>query len=164
MMVKGKKLTAESFSRFGKVVDIPQSPPIVETETIKYWGTIATFEVEGETEVGICAIKKDSNTIDSMERHVQTPELITPIEGDFVLPVAPSRNLEDPGDCPDAENVKAFYVTEKQAVLMDRGVWHWAPIPVGEEASFFVIFRKETTKTDHQIKGFRDGKSLTVTW
>ena len=162
MIVKSKKLTADSFSKFGKIIDIPQSPPSVESETVKYWSTIATFMLDGEIEVGICIVKKHSNILEFMERHVQTPELITPIEGDFILPVAVSRNLVDPEETPIAEDVEAFYINEKQAVVMNKGVWHWAPFPVREEASFFVIFKKETSKRDTVVKSFRDGKKVIV--
>jgi len=164
MVLKAKRLTAASFSKFGKAIDIPKSPPLVETETVKYWGTIASFMVEGETEVGICIVKKDSNIIESMERHVGTPELIAPIEGDFVIPVAASRNLEDPNETPKVEDSEAFYVNEKQAFVMDKGVWHWAPFPVGKESSFYVIFKKETTKRDMTVKKFKDEKKISVVW
>jgi len=164
LVVRAKKLTAHSFSRFGQVVDVPKAPPLVERETVKYWGTLATFMIEGETEVGICVVKKDSDTFETMERHVQTPELLTPIKGDFVIPVAAPGNLEDPQETPSVKDVEAFYVHEEQAIMMDKGVWHWAPLPVGEEASFFVIFKKETAKRDMTIRKFKDGKRISLRW
>jgi len=160
--VKAKKLTAESFSKFGKVVEIPRT--LDETKTVNYWGTLATFKVEGQSEVGVCIVKKNSNRMDSMERHVKTPEVLVPIEGDFVLPVALSKDLEDPDERPSAENVEAFYVNDKQCLVMAEGVWHWAPFPAWEQASFFVIFKKETSKSDMAISKFKEGKEIIVTW
>lgn len=160
--VKAKKLTAESFSKFGKVVEIPGT--LDETKTVNYWGTLATFKVEGESEVGVCLVKKNLNRLDSMERHVKTPEVLVPIDGDFVLPVALSKDLEDPDERPNAENVEAFYVNDKQCLVMAEGVWHWAPFPVGEQASFFVIFKKETSKNDFAVSKLEEGKEFTVTW
>jgi len=163
VVLKAKRFIEGSFSQ-GKVIDIPEAPPLVESETVKYWGTLASFMVEGEVEIGICIVKRGSNVMEQMERHVETPELITPIEGDFVIPVAASRNLEDPEETPRVEDVKAFYISERQAFLMDRGVWHWAPFPVGKEASFFVIFKKGTTKRDMTVKKFEGGKKISVVW
>jgi len=152
MIVKVKNLTAEAFSKFGEFVEVPSFPPLVESENVKYWGTVATFKVEGETEIGICIVRKGSNVLEFMERHVQTPEVLVPIKGDFILPVATSKNLEDPEECPRAEDIEAFYIKDEQAVIMKKGVWHYAPIPVGSESSFFVIFKKETTKRDLDLK------------
>ena len=82
---------------------------MVETETVKYWGTIATYLVDGETEVGICIVKKDSTVFESMERHVQTPEVMAPLEGDFVMPMVVSKNLEDPKENPKFHAIIAPY-------------------------------------------------------
>ena len=58
LTVKAKKLTASSFSKFGKVADVHTVPPLVETEHLKFWTTIATYTVDGETEIALCHVKK----------------------------------------------------------------------------------------------------------
>jgi hypothetical protein len=58
LMIKAKKLTANSFIKFGKVADAHTVPPIVETENLKFWTTIATYTVNGETEIALCYVKK----------------------------------------------------------------------------------------------------------
>ena len=162
MIVKVKELTSESFSKFGKVVDIPKTNPLVESKTVRFWPTVATFNVKGEGEVGIAIIKKGTTTIDQMERHVETPEILSPIQGDFILPVAVSKDLNDESELPDATGIDAFYVKETQGIIMNVGVWHWAPIPTGESTSFFVIFKKETTKKDCEIKRIKEGNKVIV--
>ena len=152
MIVRARNLTAEAFSKFGRVIEVPNSKPLVERENVKFWGTIATFKVDGEAEIGICVVKKDSNILKFMERHVQTPEVIIPIKGDFVLPVAISKNLDDRDEYPKAEDVEAFYIRDEQALILNKGVWHYAPLPVENKASFFVIFKKETTRRDLDVK------------
>ena len=152
VIVKVKDLTVEAFSKFGRVIEAPNFQPLVENENVKYWGTVATFKVEGETEIGICIVKKGSNILEFMERHVQTSEVIIPIEGDFILPVAASKSLEDAGEHPKAEDIEAFYIKDEQAIVLNKGVWHYAPLPIMEEASFFVIFKKETAKHDLDLK------------
>jgi ureidoglycolate hydrolase len=162
LTVKAKKLTASSFAKFGKVADAHTVPPLVETENLKFWTTIATYTVDGETEIALCHVKKSVDFVGLLERHVKTPEILVPIKGDFLLPVAPAGNLEDITEIPEASGVEAFLVRSNQAVVMEKGVWHTAPIPIGKETSFFVIFKKETTKQDAVFKKLRNDETVIV--
>lgn len=162
LMVKAKKLTANSFFKFGKVADAHTVPPLVETENLKFWTTIATYTVDGETEIALCHVKKSVDSVGLLERHVKTPEILVPIKGDFILPVAPAGNLQDPTLTPEASDVEAFLVRSDQAVVMEKGVWHTAPVPVHKETSFFVIFKKETTKQDAVFKKLKNDQTVKV--
>jgi ureidoglycolate hydrolase len=162
LTVKAKKLTTSSFSKFGKVADTYTVLPLVETENLKFWTTIATYTVDGETEIALCHVKKSVDFVGLLERHVKTPEILVPIKGDFILPVAPAGNLEDLTEIPEASGVEAFLVRSNQAVVMEKGVWHTAPIPIGKETSFFVIFKKETTKQDAVFKKLRNDETVRV--
>jgi ureidoglycolate hydrolase len=162
LTVKAKKLTANSFSKFGKVADAHTVPPLVETENLKFWTTIATYTVDGETEIALCHVKKSVDFVGLLERHVKTPEILVPIKGDFILPVAPAGNLENSTEITEASSVEAFLVRSDQAVVMEKGVWHTAPIPIGKETSFFVIFKKETTKQDAVFKKLRNDETVRV--
>ncbi len=80
-----------------------------------------------------------------MERHLNTPELLIPIDAPFVLPV----QLEESAD----SGVGAFLVNIGEAVVVDRAVWHGACLPVGKrKSSYFVIFRRNTPHEDVQKK------------
>ncbi len=162
LSVKVKKLTASSFAKFGKIADAKIKPPLVDAENLKFWTTIATYTVDGETEIALCQVKKSVDSVGMLERHVKTPEILVPIEGDFILPVAPAGNLQDSAETPEASDVEAFLVHSDQAVVMEKGVWHTAPIPIGKETSFFVIFRKETTKQDVVFKKLKNNETVKV--
>lgn len=159
---KVKKLTPASFTKFGKIADATIKPPLVDAENLKFWTTIASYKVDGETEIALCQVKRSVDSVGMLERHIKTPEILVPIEGDFILPVAPARSLQDPAEAPEAASVEAFLVHSDQAVVMDVGVWHTAPIPVGKETSFFVIFRKETTKQDAVFKKLKNDETVKV--
>ena len=163
LTVNVKRLTAGSFAKFGKIADAKIKPPLVDAENLKFWTTIATYTVDGETEIALCQVKKSVDSVGMLERHVKTPEILVPIEGDFILPVAPVGNLQDSAETPEATSVEAFLVRSDQAVVMERGVWHTAPIPIGKETSFFVIFRKETTKQDAVFKKLKNDETVKVT-
>jgi len=162
LTIKVKKITPTSFAKFGKVADAKIKPPLVDAENLKFWTTITTYTVDGETEIALCQVKKSVDSVEMLERHVKTPEILVPIEGDFILPVAPAGNLQDPEETPEASSVEAFLVRSDQAVVMEKGVWHTAPIPIGEETSFFVIFRKETTKQDAAFKKLKNDETVKV--
>jgi ureidoglycolate hydrolase len=162
LTVKAKKLITSSFSKFGKVADAHTILPLVETENLKFWTTIATYTVDGETEIALCHIKKSVNFVGLLERYVKTTEILVPIKGDFILPVAPIGNLQNQTEIPEASGVEAFLVRSNQAVVMEKGVWHTAPIPIGKETAFFVIFKKETTKQDTVFKKLRDNETVKV--
>jgi len=107
-------------------------------------------------------VKKDSNTLKLMEKHAKTPELIVPIRGNFILPVAVSYNPLNVTESPSAADVEAFYVRSNQALVMNNGVWHSAPFPVRKETTFFVIFKKETSKNDVVFKNFKNNETLRI--
>jgi ureidoglycolate hydrolase len=45
---------------------------------------------------------------------------------------------------------------------MEKGIWHTAPIPIGKETAFFVIFKKETTKQDAVFRKLRNNETVKV--
>jgi ureidoglycolate hydrolase len=162
LTVKAKRLTASSFSKFGKMADAHTVLPLIETENLKFWTTIATYTVDGETEIALCYVKKSVDFVELLERHVKTPEILVPIKGDFIFPVAPAGYLLDQTEIPEASGVEAFLVRSNQAVVMEKGVWHTAPIPIGKETAFFVIFKKETTKQDAVFRKLRNNETVKV--
>ncbi|MEM2969870.1 MAG: ureidoglycolate lyase [Candidatus Bathyarchaeia archaeon] len=129
---------------------------------IKFQPTIVSFYIDGEIEIGLCQVKKDSNTLKFMEKHARTPELIVPIKGSFILPVALSHNPLDVTESPSAADVEAFFVRSNQALVMNNGVWHSAPFPIGKETTFFVIFKKDTSKNDVIFKNFKNNEMVKI--
>lgn len=142
MTIESKKISAENFRKFGSVVKSPTGKPTSEAADYKFWSDIADYKIEGETEIGICTVyRQKENTITGMERHLNTPEILIPIDGAFVLPL-----LIDGEDISDSE---AFTVNIGEAVKINDGVWHGACLPADRaESSYFVIFRKGTPHTD----------------
>lgn len=138
--MKPKKITEDNFKNFGKVVKYPKREPTAHADDYKFWSDIVNYEISGSTEIGICTVyKQHKNIISGMERHLDTPEILIPIDAPFVLPL-----LRD-----GEENADAFHVDIGEAVVIDKGVWHGACLPVGKtESSYFVIFKRNTPNAD----------------
>jgi ureidoglycolate hydrolase len=142
MNIKVLNTDESMFSNFGSFVKLQDAKPTSEDNTYKFWSDIAHYYIEGQTEIGICTVyKQNENTIDGLEMHINTPEILIPIDAPFVLPLL----LE--GD--DESKMKAFKVNVGEAVVIKNGIWHGACLPVDKEsASYFVIFRLNTPHED----------------
>jgi len=140
--IKTKKVSKENFSRFGKVVLIQDNKPTSEDSSYKFWSNIASYSIEDETEIGICTVyTQKESVLNIMERHLKTPEILIPIDAPFVLPLLKEGESEG--------NAEAFQVGIGEAVVINKAIWHGACLPVGkDESSYFVIFRKETPDLD----------------
>lgn len=144
--MKIKKITDLNFQKFGKVVKTPSGTPTSESKDYKFWSDIADYLIDGETEIGICTVYKQPESIlNGMERHLRTPEILIPIDAPFALPV-----LRD-GD--DEESTEIFKVEQGESVVINNGIWHGACLPLNkEQSSYFVIFRKGTPVEDVEKK------------
>jgi ureidoglycolate hydrolase len=146
MIVKSKKIDNSNIKKFGYAVVPQKGEPSMQGETFKFWSDIADYHINGETEIGICTVyKQRANEITEIERHMETPEILIPIDAPFILP------LLKEGDNDSA--LEAFKVDVGEAVVIDKAVWHGACFPVGKEkSSYFVIFRKGTPFNDMHKK------------
>jgi ureidoglycolate hydrolase len=150
MKLKSEHISSENFKKFGKVVTAPKGEPTSQAADYKFWSDIANYNIDGDTEVGICTVYKQPKNaslqeISEMERHLRTPEILIPIDAPFTLPLLIDGESED--------NVKAFQCNIGEAVVINKAVWHGACLPVGkDESSYFVIFRKDTPNEDVEKK------------
>ena len=142
MNLKPKKITQENFASFGKVVAGTSGKPTSQAVDYKFWSDLMNYKIDGETEVGICKVyKQPSNLINGMERHLQTPEILIPIDAPFILPLLNDKSKP--------EEAEAFVVDIGQAITINESVWHGACIPFEkDECSYFVIFKRGTPHND----------------
>ncbi len=142
MEIKTKKITVENFSAFGKVVAGTFGKPTSQAADYKFWSDLMDYRIDGETEVGICTVYKQQETsINGMERHINTPEFLIPIDAPFIIPLL--NDEKKPGEA------EAFLVDIGQAIVINEKVWHGACIPYEKDmCSYFVIFKRGTPHTD----------------
>ena len=69
---------------------------------------------------------------------------------DFPAPLPPSSPCTSPDAAekltpqPDYQKAEAFLITEKQAVVVGKEVWHWTPMPLENETSIICSFAEDT--------------------
>jgi ureidoglycolate hydrolase len=140
------RITPERFRPYGKVVQPPSSVPTAADDTFSFWSDLASYYIEGDTEIGLCTVfRREKARVTWMERHGRTPELLIPIDAPFILPVVETGAAD--------QAVDAFRVDPGEAVVIAQGVWHSACHPFGrDQATYFVIFRRGTPRDDVEKK------------
>ncbi len=149
MVITPQRAETDNFSRYGSVVKLPACTPASQDKTYKFWSDIAHYNIDGETEIGLCTVYKQPETIiDGMERHLSTPEILIPVDGPFYLPLLRDGKSEG--------KPEVFRIDIGEAVVVDPGIWHGACIPVGMyQCTYFVIFKRGTPVHDVQKKSFK---------
>lgn len=142
MTVRVVEATPVAFKKFGKVFKVPKGMPTAESAEFRYWSDVTHYSIQGETEIGWCVVyRQPAMTVTGVERHVQTPEILIPVDAPFILPVLTDGDLDN--------KLEAFKVDIGEAIVIREGVWHGACLPLGKkESSYFVIFRKGTPQED----------------
>jgi len=152
-------VTAENFSKLGKVLRIPvegEMKPLLESSFFKHYGPLGFIDCEGPVEFGITTFQKRELIVDKLEQHAKTPELLYAIDGGFIMPVAPII-LKDGAAYPDLEQIIAIHVKQGEGILFDDGIWHWAPYPYDKNSSsVLVCFKKGTAEDDIVIRGLEE--------
>lgn len=153
-LIKIKKITPESFKKFGQTTGLPQKEPSVSTPGVDYWHAVNDLGGLGEEGVtGFARVKPREFVLDKLERHCRSLEgfcLLT--GGPTIFAVAPAGNNEDPKATPDIDQIEAFLLDNSQAVTIDEGVWHWAPFPIGQSVTVFLWLKGSTVPGDIDYK------------
>lgn len=146
MTINVEPINENNFTTYGSVVILPEKEPTSQSNTYKFWSDISDYYIEGDTEIGLCTVyRQDEDSISGMERHLRTPEILIPIDAPFILPLLQEGHYVD--------KMKAYLVKPGEAVVINKGVWHGACLPAGKnEATYFVIFRKNTPSEDVEKK------------
>ena len=163
MKLQAQPLSAEAFAPFGEIVAQPKDAPIASLAELDYWADVAALpDLGGPLGVGYAALKVCPMVQKSVERHMQTFEVLLPVGGDIVVVVGPADYPSEPGRLPAPESFQAFRVPEGQAVILKAGVWHYAPFAVGGPMSLFVIYKAGTAQNDVTLVGLTPDRVMEV--
>ena len=67
-----------------------------------------------------------------MYRHATHTQVVMPLDVPAVVVVAPADvSMRSRSD---VDQVRAFVLERQQAVVLDRGTWHWGPYPIGADS------------------------------
>lgn len=144
--VEVKDLNAVDFKEFGKVIDLPNTPPPKVGQGWECWNYIAMFDVSVPIGMGLVNTKKRELSVDSMERHVSREELLIALDKEIIQPVAICKNIDDPTEKPDASTVQSFRIKPGQGIIINKGVWHSPSYPANEDTTYLFAIEKKPDK------------------
>lgn len=104
---------------------------------------IAFLDTHGPVEWGMLFFRKRPLTMEQMERHIGTPEMVVALDGPIIVPIAPVTQI-DGREVPDMSQLTAIYIDQGQGMILDDGQFHWAPFPINETASVLIGFKPKT--------------------
>jgi ureidoglycolate hydrolase len=136
--IRVEKLTKEAFAACGDVVEIPaahlewiegdwgQSPVPFQLDP-----SAGFLPVDGELQIFAVTFGERPRTVQVLEAHAQTPEMVIPLGSSMWLPAAPpSATMK-----PDPAAIRVFELLPHQAVIFKPGAWHFGPLcPHGVKA------------------------------
>jgi ureidoglycolate lyase len=147
-VIAAEPLSQEAFSALGRVVDEPAGPPDASGDAWRWWAETALLgPVDGRYALGYLELEDEGRGFDWAERHLRSEELVVPVRGELLLYAGePSSN--------GPAGFRAFRMRPGQAALLDKGVWHGAPLAVGGPAAALVLLLEGTGATDTEVVRF----------
>jgi ureidoglycolate lyase len=150
-------LTPQSFAPFGKVIEKPERAHDAAGPGWQWWGENALLASEGRPyQIGYLDLKPSEPSFDWAERHMHTAELIVPTGGDCLVYVGPPDHPDDPGRLPSLDRFHVFHVRQNQAVLLDKGVWHGAPLTLDIPLNAVVLLLQGAGEDDLSLVRFEE--------
>jgi len=161
------RFSQAAFEDFGKVLAIPSGMPTYSDQRLDWWSTIGVLEgsTVGDFEVSLLTCRKSDMTFNSLERHVQSPELLLALDDDIITAFAPARDLENPDAKPMLEEVRAFKIPQNQGFLVEAGTWHLLPTcATKDECLMLVIFKRDTGPNDLAFGEIEGAESIQLVY
>lgn len=138
--IKVQMLSKEAFAPFGNVIEAVGEHG---GEAGMYNWYEKQAQVDGAETVSInllTAIQREY-VFGKFEAHARTTETVLPLTGGLIVAGIPAGPVTP-------ERVQAFYVPVGKGISWAPGAWHYAPFPVGGDATCAVIFRHGTGTDD----------------
>ncbi len=139
--IKVEKITDETFAPFGSVLTTEGREYSGEEGIYKWYEKQASVDNAEIVSVNLLTTIERDFICKKFEAHSRTTETILPLTGGLIVAGVPK------GDA-TIERLRAFYVPVGKGVSWAQGVWHYAPYPIGGDATCAVIFRHETGGDD----------------
>ena len=153
LVLKPIDLTSESFSEFGKVISVEDTPSIIINEGFakKHYNLcdMDANEKNGVSTLHIYIAKKREFplTIHMLEKHPYFSQTFMPRSNKpFLVIVALGE------DEPDLNTLKVFKTNGNQGVFYNRGIWHFPLASLEDDEQFIVIDRNDLGKSENKLE------------
>ena len=159
-----KDINTSDFEEYGKLIEIPNTPPPKVGEGWDCWNYIAMLDVSVPIGMGLVKTKERELLVDSMERHVSREELLIALDKEIIQPVAACRDINDPDEKPDPSTVQCFRIKPGQGIVINKGVWHSPAYPAAGDSTYLFAIEKKPDKFGDEMvnpwEPFTDGKKI----
>lgn len=139
--IKVQMLTEENFAPFGQVIQTEGHTPGGEAGMYNWYEKLAQVDNAETVSVNLLTAIQREYAFKKFEAHDRTTETVLPLTGGLIVAGIPAGEVT-----PD--RVQAFYVPVGKGISWAAGAWHYAPFPVGGDATCAVIFRHGTGGDD----------------
>ena len=159
-----QQTNAHNFAGYGSVVPYPlldrteaAYKPTFSGTGFSWYGRLLRERFEGDLSFGM-VVPEASQSFEQhiFERHQKTVELLVPLDGDVVLILGQTGAIAQPLypehrdgtiDPLLEQRFGAFRVAAGQAVILGRGIWHYAPL-AAQRTRVLTCYREGTERDD----------------
>jgi ureidoglycolate lyase len=155
--LRPEALTDGAFAPYGRVVALPERPQDAEGPGWRWWAETAMLSGDGRPwGVGYLDLQPAPLQFDWAERHMRTQEAIFATSADLLVYVGPADHPEEPARLPPFDRFRAFRVSPGEGLVMDRGVWHGAPLAADGPTRALVLIQEGTGRHDVTVVRFEN--------
>lgn len=139
--IKVQMLTDAAFAPFGSVITTEGRPYGGEEGMYRWYPEQAAVNGAECVSVNLLEAIQREYVFQKFEAHARTTETVIPMTGGLIVAGIPAGEVSP-------ERVEAFYVPVGKGISWAAGAWHYAPFPIGGDATCAVIFRSTTGSDD----------------
>lgn len=148
-------LTAEAFAPYGQVIAPPTGEPDAAVADFRWWGDQAAMQTDNRPfTAGYLRAEPGAPQFDWAERHMRSEECLIPLNGDCLIYVGAAHHPDEPERFDGPEALAVFRVPAGYAVILNKGVWHGAPMAEGQTVSVMVWLLAGTGDHDKFVVQF----------
>ena len=150
-------LTPTAFAPFGAVIEQPQRAQDAAGPGWTWWGeNVKLAGGDRPYALGYLDLRPAPLRFDWAERHMHSDELLIPTGGDCLVYVGPPDHPDEPTRLPPLEAFRVFRLQAGQGVLINKAVWHGAPLALDRPLNVVVALLHNTGRQDGHVVRFED--------
>jgi ureidoglycolate hydrolase len=151
-----EKLSPQAFAPFGRVVMPPRDDPNATGPGWRWWAEVSLLAGEDRVwGIGWLDLTPAPPRFDWAERHFRTEEAVFATSSDLLVYVGPAEHPERPERLCELEQFRVFRVPAGSGVVLNRGVWHGAPLAL-RPTTAVVLILEGTGERDVTVVRFHD--------
>jgi ureidoglycolate lyase len=148
------------FARYGYTANLlrPEGEKIRSDSAIFFRDMIPLGSLKAAA-ASVCQLGRRAMIVTGAEYHSSCGEVIVPLDGDIIIPVAPAL----PAGSSPVDHFEAFHLKRGTLVYLRQGVWHSAAFPVDcEVVNLLIILPERTYANDCHVLSFGEAERIRI--